>query len=427
MNDPRHNPDLDEAFGVSQPPATPAAPAAEKSQSRDELTDPKLAAALDRLTATVERINTGRNGESSENDTQGIKGETVERWGRVGELIGAASARIISEALSRIQTAQTGEVKGSQAGPQTSAVSKPGRMARAADAFRKTRVGRWAMGKATRWANNSRVGKAAGGTIRSFLTKTGVGRKAGEWATTQATRYGGKAAGEVVGQFVGRAAGTAAGAEAGAAVGSVVPGLGTLIGAVVGAALSKAMSGGPAEGGKPGGAPVRSPGGFAGNATDLLMSAAEKLGKFKEETEESSRKLTEMNRSFAQFSGLMARVSAIQDASEGIRSREKGDRLAASAEFLMESQQKKKDSEKESEIFWGRMDNYVAGLKNDLIAYINVPLNKMYLLLNRAVEGQETGKINNIGEAGRKLVEEIEKEEAEAQKRRDELEKGGKK
>jgi hypothetical protein len=141
------------------------------------------------------------------------------------------------------------------------------------------------------------------------------------------------------------------------------------------------------------------------------------LGDFTKQAEEASKQLIAVNRSLDQFSGLMGMVSGETDAKNAIRSREKGDRLAASAGFLSRSDQFRQDQTKESDVFWQRIENYAAGAKNYIAGIANWPFNKLYGLVNRAVEGQEA-KVNPLGEAGDELGKRLLKEREDAERRR---------
>ena len=126
-------------------------------------------------------------------------------------------------------------------------------------------------------------------------------------------------------------------------------------------------------------------GGIGGAALGTASAAAMKaVAEFSEKTKEASAQLTAYNRSLAQFSALMAANKAREELREMGRERYRGDRLAASAEFLSKSEQTRKDNAVETEILGSKIEGYVTGAANYIVAGLSAPLNEIAGLLNDA-------------------------------------------
>ena len=363
----------------------------------------KLVAALDRLGSVLGRIESARPrrdpaaGIELDADKVAAKaaggttaGGADAEWQRIGEIIGAANAKILAGYLDRAKGAASG-VGG-----------RVGRFGRMAGGMLAGSL----VGRTAKRAASSRVGRVAGRVGRA-------GASAVAWvAASKAGRTVGRAGRAVIPSALAGVAGYYAGskvaskATGGDAGSNKARGAG-LAGAVIGGVVAGPL--GAAVGGAAGGA--------VGTAAD---GAAKKLGDFTKQAEEASKQLIAVNRSLDQFSGLMGMVSGETDAKNAIRSREKGDRLAASAGFLSRSDQFRQDQTKESDVFWQRIENYAAGAKNYIAGIANWPFNKLYGLVNRAVEGQEA-KVNPLGEAGDELGKRLLKEREDAERRRAEM------
>jgi hypothetical protein len=338
-------------------------------------TETDMLAALERLSATMDRLASSRP-PSAPTSAATEAGRTVRpesrpsdlseaHWNRIAETFGNVSAKALAATLGR--------------GRMDSTVGG-GRPA--------TRLGR-----AASWIGQTRPVRA----VRSIAGRV-RGTKAGRTATRAVGWVGGSLAGRTVGRMVGSLGGPA---------GAI---LGGLVGGGVGAAVGSRASGGPfaaggrgglaggatgaAVGGLLGGVPGAVGGGLAGAAIGGAASGAAKaLGEFVHETEEASRQLMTVNRSLAQFSGQMAVVAVREQVREISRERERGDRLAYSANRLMESDQRRKDNVKELEILGQRIDNWVTSIKNDIASGITAPLNEIAGVVNQMLGDEKAENV----------------------------------
>lgn len=361
----------------------------------------KLMAALDRLGNVLERIQSARPrpdpAAGIELDASKIAAKAGAAaggaptddagWRRVGEIIGAANAKVLAGALGRARSAGAGvRTRVGRTVATAGGMLAASRLGRAGTRLAGSRAGR-AAGRAGRgvlragaWVAMSRVGRGVGRAGRAILPAALAG-------------FGGAYVG-------GKAASKLTGGDAGS---------NKAIGGGLGGAIVGGLAGGPL------GAAV---GGFAGAAMGTAADGAAKaLGGFTERTAEAARSVLELNRSVGQFSALMGLMNAEMDARSAIRSREKGDRLASSATFVGRADQFRQDQTKESEVFWQRIDNYATGIKNYAAGIANWPINKLYGLVNRAVEGQKV-EVNPLGEATIKLGEDLLREREAADRRR---------
>jgi hypothetical protein len=381
--------------------------------------DEQLAQVLARLSDAIQRVAGGTRADPAagiELDASKIKdGQTPAAgekpdWQQIGDKLAAAVSKGSQAILDRVMGRT--ETQGPKAGGEKS----PGIIPAAVS----SRVQR-----AAKWLKESRIGKRA----------AGIGKQV-------ASRIGKSRVGRTASKLGGRIAGSAFGRVAGAALGSFAPGVGTVIGGIIGGAVGGAVGktaetrgGGLGRGGAAGGATGGIVGGLLSGRAGAIGGAvaggviggaaglaAKALENFKKETEESSKRLMEINRQFGQFSALMGLVNAEADAREAIRERGKGDRLSSSAQFASRGDQFRKDQNVESDVFWQRIDSYAMGMKNYLAGIANWPINQLYKVVNGAVEG-ERAKVNPLGEAGIQLGERLLKEKEEADKRREEMEK----
>jgi hypothetical protein len=126
---------------------------------------------------------------------------------------------------------------------------------------------------------------------------------------------------------------------------------------------------------------------FAGAAGGVLMAVGV-LGEFSKSVKESTDRLIEVNRQYAQFSSQMSLVMAQRDIREMQRKRQVGDDTADSAKALADSEQKRKDAGQNLETIGNKISNYIeAGFNEVLTAIISIPDG-----IAEAIERAFTGK-----------------------------------
>lgn len=144
-------------------------------------------------------------------------------------------------------------------------------------------------------------------------------------------------------------------------------------------------------------------------AAILAAAALTKLWNAAEKTE----KLLEKNRQRANFSAAAASVQARRNAMEAYREKEIGDRVGASADYLMQSEQSRKDAKKDREVLSDKVENYLAGFSNSLHEMAEWPINQIAKGINKLVEDKDEKKTPTLFEIGEL--------EAAAAAKRDEL------
>lgn len=163
---------------------------------------------------------------------------------------------------------------------------------------------------------------------------------------------------------VGRMTGTMGGVAARAGVGAAASAAGGLGGAGAAAAGGTAAAFGSAAS-------------VAAAPAAAIVAAGVALKGFHDVVDSATDSVMNYNRTLGQFSGLMSVVMSESEARERFRQRDKGDRLAQSAQYLADSENKRKDATKNIEVLVGRIENYVYGGLNNIVAYLTGPLDSM--------------------------------------------------
>jgi hypothetical protein len=177
-----------------------------------------------------------------------------------------------------------------------------------------------------------------------------------------------------------KGAGTAAEASAGDEALAQLAGQG-------GRAAAAAMEGGGAAEGATvaGGGALAGAGAIAGPiaaavaATVALVIA---FKKFRDHVAGATDELLHTQEQLAETSGSMASVFAERELREMQRDRYKGDSLAGSARYLSRAEQDRKDTEKEFDIFWTRIQNLLEGNFNRVIEIAEKPLALVFKIGN---------------------------------------------
>lgn len=138
--------------------------------------------------------------------------------------------------------------------------------------------------------------------------------------------------------------------------------------------------------GKGGAAALGKMAGVAGAVLMLGEAAVEAYRKLDQWTEQ----LQAGNKRLAEFSGSMAAVMAQRDVAEMQRMRERGDEVAASAEWLTDAENKRKDNTQEILILAQRLENSLGAFVNEIAANLIAPINDIAEAINNWIGREKT-------------------------------------
>jgi hypothetical protein len=107
--------------------------------------------------------------------------------------------------------------------------------------------------------------------------------------------------------------------------------------------------------------------------------------------------LQKHNTKLAEFSASMAAVMAIRDIQDVMRSRDRGEAVAGSAQILTDAESYRKDQTQEILILADRLENTAGAVLNLLVAEVVRPLNELARIANEFI-GREESKSLDLGE-----------------------------
>ncbi len=190
------------------------------------------------------------------------------------------------------------------------------------------------------------AGKKAGGSIGAVL---------------------GERAGQAIGAYFGGPAGAAAGGVIGEKLGQKVgENVGGGAGAMVDRAKDVALSPDKQDA-----------------AIKLMPEAVQSIVKFHREMDKATETMIRHNVTLGEFSAAMQNVAGERDMQNAMRSKEIGDKLAPSAQYLMESEQYRRENSKELTILSQTISNSMQGFTNRLAGFLELPFEMIAAWINK--------------------------------------------
>lgn len=132
--------------------------------------------------------------------------------------------------------------------------------------------------------------------------------------------------------------------------------------------------------------------GKMGQAAANVLAVSTTLVGFGKAVSENTQRLQAHNQTLAEVSGQMAAVMAVREQRELIRTMRRGDETAASAKFLTDAEQARKDATKEIAALGDKLSNYLEGFLERVVTVLASPINDIASLINRAIGDAEDRK-----------------------------------
>lgn len=367
----RHNPDLDELFGVTQPAKSPDEDPFWDNFDPDR--EGREAAELHRIGQHAARgaAAVGATATAAAAGGGGNQKPPVDRTADWGEPNGSSPPPPPPPG-SNPQPPQSPKPSGSSGTPTVNlapeTVEAIGRAVNGDTEQAQTSSQEKESGKRWKWDREEAQWVKAprtkeqrekdGEPGRGERTGSKYGGQAGDWIGRMIGAKLGAAggpAGVLAGEEAGGRIGKAAGEKAGGAVGAVADRVGDV-------ALSPNSE----------------------NSLERVMpEAAQAVIKWYKELDKATQSIMNNNFQMGHFSAAMGAVAQEQEAAEAFRSKRMGDRLSESAKYLSDNQQERKNNSEGINALSGAVDNYIQGFKEKIVGTIMKPLNSIAEGVNR--------------------------------------------